>query len=112
MSRFIWTKRLSLLAILPAAILAGCDYNRQTSETHELYNSGNYQEAAQVATEQADKAPKRDALVLRLEEGALDRAAAELPASNTAFHQADDLPTAYDDEPETKVSQEAVAALV
>ncbi|HUB27671.1 MAG TPA: hypothetical protein VL992_19760 [Tepidisphaeraceae bacterium] len=107
-----WIRRAtlrSIAAVLPL-ILLGCNYNRQTAEFHELYESGDYAQAAQVVTQQADSAPQRDAVLLRLEEGAILRAAGQPAASNQAFTQADDMISTYDDEPDVKVSQEAIAA--
>jgi uncharacterized protein len=106
-----WIRRAAKrsLAVVFPLLLLGCNYNRQTAEFHELYESGDYTQAAAVATDQANAAPQRDAVLLRLEQGAILRAAGQPGESNQAFNQADDMISQYDQEPDVKVSQEAIA---
>ena len=103
------TAALCFLSLFTLTLL-GCNYNRQTSEFHELYESGDYAQAASVVTDQADHAAPRDAVLYRLEQGAILRAAGQNAPSNEALNQADDLISNFDEEPDVRVSQEAIAA--
>lgn len=109
--KFRWVARAACMAAISFGALAcsGCNYNHETAEFHSLYENGDYSAAAQVASDQANNAPQRDAVLIRLEQGALLRAAGQPAASNQAFSIADSMISQYDAEPDVKVSQEAIA---
>src|SRR5436190_23273262 len=103
-----WLRRgmiaLSLLA-------AGCSYHDVTAKFMVPYEQGDFARAASEVTHVANKADKKDRVVLRLEQGAILRAAGEFPESAQALDQADALITEFDQRPDVSISREAIAAL-
>lgn len=98
---------------LAAAALTGCQtYEQKTSDSKNLWKSGNYAAAATDFTQKADKAKAgKDGLVYKLEQATALRAAGKIPESIEAFQQADDLINAYDEKAKTSVTSETGAIL-
>lgn len=94
-----------------AAILAAC--SSHTSQTRGLtasYLSGNLSAAAQEADKQAtQRGESRDAVIWRLEQGAVLRAAQQVGQSTRAFDLAEDRIRDFDHEADVKLSRETAA---
>jgi len=91
--------------------LAGCTYHDKSAAFMVPYEHGDFSRAAREATALAQKSAKNDRVIFRLEQGACQRAADELPDSNKAFDRAEELITKYDEQPDISISREALAAL-
>ena len=98
-----WGRRLRLLSLLLSlvGVGSGCaafrNYNEEAQGFYQDYRVGRYERAAAAVTKMAEKrddAP--DALIWRLEQGAVLRAAGQYAASNAAFTAAETLINAFD----------------
>lgn len=108
-------------AVMLAAVLGGCaGYNKKTESFTTLYQAGQYAQAATAATavvgpvkdDQGTDSTKlvkvdaADAIVFRLEQGAVLRAAGQLEDSDLALQSAGAMIQQRDDEPEVRISTE------
>jgi len=91
----------------------GCaSYNVQTQKISQSYELGNTQAAAAQISAEADKRGEgKDAVVWRLEQGAVLRAAERFEESNQAFDKAEELVNKYEEAAKMSVSREAIAAV-
>lgn len=103
---------------LCAAVVALCGavgcatYNEQTASMSGAWAAGRYQTAAEDISLKADKAgASKDAVLLRLEQGAAWRAAGDFKKSLEAFDAAEVLVNRYDEQAKIKVASETVAML-
>lgn len=106
---------LWVVSIVCAAgwFIGGCaSYNVQTQKISQSYGQGNIQAAATQISAEADKRGEgKDAVVWRLEQGAVLRAAGKPEESNRAFDKAEELVNKYEDAAKTSASREALAAV-
>lgn len=107
-----------LLWIVLFVCIAGCfasgcaSYNVQTQRISQSYELGNIQAAAAQISAEADKRGEgKDAVVWRLEQGAVLRAASKIEESNQAFDKAEELINKFEEKAKIKVSREALAAV-
>ena len=91
----------------------GCaSYNAQTQKINQSYELGNTQAAAAQISAEADKRGEgKDAVVWRLEQGAVLRAAERFEESNQAFDKAEELVNKYEEAAKMSVSREALATV-
>lgn len=113
-----WVKVKGLLWIVLFVCIAGCfasgcaSYNVQTQRISQSYELGNIQAAAAQISAEADKRGEgKDAVVWRLEQGAVLRAASKIEESNQAFDKAEELINKFEEKAKIKVSREALAAV-
>ena len=94
-------------------LLAGCaSYVGQTGAFRGAWNSGSIEQAAQLATRQANqRSESRDAVIWFLEQGAALRATGQFAASNQAFEQAENRIRFYDRQASVRLSKEATGLL-
>ncbi len=111
-------KRTVLLRVIFIVCIIGCfsagcaSYNKQTQKISQNYELGNIQAAAAQVSAEADKRGEgKDAVVWRLEQGAVLRAAGKLEDSNKAFDKAEELVNRYEDAAKISASREALAAI-
>ncbi len=92
---------------------AGCaSYNKQTSKISQSWASGNFQTAATHVNNAAEKRGNtKDAIVWRLEQGAILRAAGQLEESNKAFDLAEEKINRYEEKAKVKLSHETLATI-
>ncbi len=111
---------VGLILALLSLLSAGCStrsYTDRTDEMLALYADGRFKSAATEAGRLADSADRkrtglpRDALVYRLEEGSIARAAGRLDQSVEAFLRADELATGFDQQAQVKLLAEGAASL-
>ncbi len=106
-----------LRIVFPVFIMSllgtGCaSYNAQTQKISQSYELGNIQAAAAQISAEADKRGEgKDAVVWRLEQGAVLRAAGKLEDSNRAFDKAEELVNKYEEAAKMSVSREALATV-
>ena len=106
-----------LRVVFPVFILsllgAGCaSYTAQTQKVSQSYELGNIQAAAAQISAEADKRGEgKDAVVWRLEQGAVLRVAGTLEESNQAFDKAEELVNKYEEAAKMSVSREALATV-
>lgn len=102
-----------LAACLAAVLAAGCTtYRDQARGGTSLWQSGNYQGAAQEFGRTAERErDTKDTIIWRLEQGAALRAAWRYQESNTAFDVAEARIERYDAGARVHVGQEAAAIL-
>ena len=93
--------------------IGGCaSYNVQTQKISQSYELGNIQAAASQISAEADKRGEgKDAVVWRLEQGAVLRAAERFEESNQAFDKAEELVNKYEEAAKMSVSREALATV-
>ena len=105
-----------LAAACMASVIMGCDYNQQTAQSHQAFEQGNLEAAAQSMHEQATKSltddKDHDKLLLNLEDGALQRAAGHLDTSVQALDHADEIYSVFEVGPNVRISQEAAATAI
>ena len=87
-------------------LLAGCaSYVGQTGAFRGAWNSGSIEQAAQLATREANqRSESRDSVIWFLEQGAALRATGQFAASNQAFEQAENRIRFYDRQASVPVS--------
>lgn len=92
---------------------SGCaSYTMQTQKVSQSYDLGNFQAAATQITQEADKrGNSKDAIVWRLEQGAVLRAAGRFAESNQAFDKAEVSINKYEEQAKIKVGREALASV-
>ncbi len=100
-------------AVLTLGLTVGCaTYNEQTAVMSGAWSAGNFKVAAQEISLKADKAGQsKDAVLLRLEQGAAWRAAGDFRKSIEAFDAAEALVNRFDEQAKVKVASETVAVL-
>jgi len=93
------------------SLCAGCaNYNTQTQRISNYYEQGDMQAAASyVAAEANKRGAGKDAIVWRLEQGAVLRAAGRLAESNQAFDLAEEKINKYEEAAKVSISREALA---
>ena len=86
--------------------IGGCaSYNAQTQKISQSYEQCNIHAAATQISMEADKrGDGKDAVVWRLEQGAVLRAAGKLEDSNRAFDKAEELVNKYEEAAKMSVS--------
>lgn len=117
--------RHALLAGTLVLAACGCSYNRMSKAYTVPFRAGNYGLAEVAVTQIAGtldapdksldeqaKGAGRDELLLRLEQGAICRAAADYVHSNLAFEHANQLMDRFDEKAKVRVGQEAGALMV
>ena len=106
-----------LRVVFPVFIMsllgAGCaSYTAQTQKVSQSWDMGNFQAAAIQITQEADKrGNSKDAIIWRLEQGAVLRAAERFEESNQAFDKAEELINKYEEAAKMSVSREALATV-
>ncbi len=100
---------LAWLACLTAGI--GCSYNNAAADYIDPYVHGDVARAAEKVSSIARKAGGHNKVLFLLEQGAIRRAAGDLPGSNAAFSAADAIISDFDRQAEVSVSAETAAAL-
>ena len=106
-----------LRVVFPVFIMsllgAGCaSYTAQTQKVSQNWDMGNFQAAAIQITQEADKrGNSKDAIIWRLEQGAVLRAAERFEESNQAFDKAEELVNKYEEAAKMSVSREALATV-
>lgn len=106
-----------LRVVFPVFIMsllgAGCaSYTAQTQKVSQSWDMGNFQAAAIQITQEADKrGNSKDAIIWRLEQGAVLRAAERFEESNQAFDKAEELVNKYEEAAKMSVSREALATV-
>lgn len=106
-----------LRVVFPVFIMsllgAGCaSYTAQTQKVSQSWDTGNFQAAAIQITQEADKrGNSKDAIIWRLEQGAVLRAAERFEESNQAFDKAEELVNKYEEAAKMSVSREALATV-
>ena len=101
-----------LFAAAIGLLATGCRTYEQQNRVIQSWHQGNLPSAAAEATKMADQnANNKDAIVWRLEQGAVLRGNGQCEASNKAFDQAQDRIDQYSQEAKVKVGNEAGALL-
>lgn len=102
-----------LVPALTAGLLAtGCKTYEEQNKVIGYWHGGNLTNAVVEATKEADEnANNKDAIIWRLEQGAVLRANGQYEASNKAFDQAQAKIDDYDQKAKVRVGQEAGALL-
>jgi uncharacterized protein len=92
---------------------AGCaSYTTQTKNIRRNWYSGNFQTAAKKISAEAEKRRNaKDAVVWRLEQGAVLRAAGQLEESNHVFDMAEEMINAFEQKARIKISGETLASV-
>ncbi len=108
----IWRRTVFLMCTI-GCFCAGCaNYNAQTQRIKNYYEQGDMQAAATcVATEADSHGEGKDAIVWRLEQGAVLRAAGRLVESNHAFDQAEEKINKHEASARVSVSREALVTV-
>ena len=103
---------LGLLAAALGLLATGCQTYDQKNKVIEYWRQGNLTNAVAEATKQADdNANNKDAIVWRLEQGAVLRANGQFADSNQAFDQAQTKIDDYAEKAKVRVGQEVGALL-
>lgn len=102
-----------LVVCVAGWFIGGCaSYNAQTQKISQSYELGNIQAAvAQISAEADKRGEGKDAVVWRLEQGAVLRAAGKLEDSNSAFDKAEEKINEFEEKAKIKVSREALATV-
>lgn len=102
-----------LVVCITGWLIGGCaSYNKQTQKISQSYELGNIQEAAaQISAEAEKRGNGKDAIVWRLEQGAILRAAGQLEDSNKAFDRAEEEINKFEEKAKVKVSREALVTV-
>ena len=101
-----------LFAAAISLLATGCTTYEQQNRVIKYWHQGNLPGAAAEATKMADQnAHNKDAIVWRLEQGAVLRGNGQCEASNKAFDQAQDRIDQYSEEAKVKIGNEAGALL-
>jgi hypothetical protein len=110
------TVKKSIQCVLPVLAIGllstGCKTYEQQNKVIDYWHQGNLTNAVAEATKQADEnAKNKDAIIWRLEEGAVLRANGQYEDSNKAFDQAQVKIDDYAQKAKVRVGQEAGALL-
>lgn len=109
---FVNAIRFVILAGLTVMLTTGCKTYKDQNKVIGYWRQGNLASAAAEATKEADKnANNKDAIVWRLEEGAVLRADGQYADSNKAFDQAQEKIDDYEQKAKVRVGQETGALL-
>ena len=101
-----------LFAAAISLLATGCRTYEQQNRVIQYWHQGNLASAAAEATKMAGQnANNKDAIVWRLEQGAVLRGNGQCEASNKAFDQAQDRIDQYSEEAKVKIGNEAGALL-
>ena len=101
-----------LFAAAISLLATGCRTYEQQNRVIQYWHQGNLTSAAAEATKMAGQnANDKDAIVWRLEQGAVLRGNGQCEASNKAFDQAQDRIDQYSQEAKVKIGNEAGALL-
>ena len=101
-----------LFAAAISLLVTGCRTYEQQNRVIQYWHQGNLASAAAEATKMAGQnANNKDAIVWRLEQGAVLRGNGQCEASNKAFDQAQDRIDQYSEEAKVKIGNEAGALL-
>ena len=101
-----------LFAAVIGLLATGCKTYEQQNHVIQYWHQGNMTNAVAEATKMADQnAKNKDAIIWRLEQGAVLRGAGKYDESNKAFDQAQDRIDQYSQEAKVRVGQEAGALL-
>jgi hypothetical protein len=101
-----------LFAAAISLLATGCRTYEQQNRVIQYWQQGSLPNAATAAVRMADQnANNKDAIVWRLEQGAVLRGNGQYEASNKAFDQAQDRIDQYSQEAKVKVGNEAGALL-
>src|ERR1039457_2749498 len=101
-----------LFAAAISLLATGCRTYEQQNRVIQYWQQGSLPNAAAEATRMADQnANNKDAIVWRLEQGAVLRGAGQYQDSNTAFDTAQGKIDQYSQEAKVKVGNEAAALL-
>jgi len=104
--------RLLLLVGSVGLLATGCQTYQQQNKVVSNWRQGNLNVAAAEAKKLADNnAQNKDAIIWRLEQGAVLRAAGQYNESNQAFDQAQEKIDDYAQKAKVRVGQEAGALL-
>ncbi len=104
--------RLLLSAVIIGLLAAGCSTYEQQNKVIRYWQQGSLPNAAAEATRMADRnANNKDAIVWRLEQGAVLRGNGQYEASNKAFDTAQGKIDQYAQEAKVKLGNEAGALL-
>jgi uncharacterized protein len=110
--RLIKLVPLGLLAAALGLLATGCQTYDQKNKVIEYWRQGNLTNAVAEATKQADdNANNKDAIVWRLEQGAVLRANGQFADSNQAFDEAQTKIDDYAEKAKVRVGQEVGALL-
>ncbi len=106
-------RRVVFPVFIMSLLGAGCaSYTAQTQKVSQSWDMGNFQAAAIQITQEADKrGNSKDAIIWRLEQGAVLRAAERFEESNQAFDKAEELINKYEEAAKMSVSREALATV-
>ncbi len=115
MKTFIGFAR-KLCPLLSAAVIGllatGCKTYQQQNQVIQYWHQGNLPKATAEAAKKADEnAGNKDAVIWRLEQGAVLRANGQYDDSNKAFDEAQDKMDQYAQEAKVKISNETGALL-
>ena len=116
MNAWKYTVKKSIQCMLPVLAVGllstGCKTYEQQNHVIDYWHQGNLTNAVSEATKQADEnANNKDAIVWRLEQGAVLRANGQYEDSNKAFDQAQVKIDDYQQKAKVRVGQEAGALL-
>ena len=101
-----------LFAAVIGLLATGCKTYEQQNHVIQYWHQGNMTNAVVEAAKMADQnAKNKDAIIWRLEQGAVLRGAGKYEESNKAFDQAQDKIDQYSQEAKVRVGQEAGALL-
>ncbi|MGA2786851.1 MAG: hypothetical protein ABSF60_04935 [Verrucomicrobiota bacterium] len=101
-----------LFAAVIGLLATGCKTYEQQNHVIQYWHQGNMTNAVAEATKMADQnAKNKDAIIWRLEQGAVLRGAGKYDESNKAFDQVQDRIDQYSQEAKVRVGQEAGALL-
>jgi hypothetical protein len=112
--RFVrkWSIQPLLFIAVISLLATGCRTYEQQNRVIQYWHQGNLPGAATEATKMAGQnANNKDAIVWRLEQGAVLRGNGQCEASNKAFDQAQDRIDQYSQEAKVKIGNEAGALL-
>ena len=101
-----------LFAAVVGVLATGCSTYQQQNHVIQYWRQNNLTNAVAEATKMADKnANNKDAIIWRLEQGAVLRGAGKYEESNKAFDQAQDKIDQYAQKAKVRVGQEAGAMM-
>lgn len=105
--------QIIFIACMALCLSVGCaSYNKQAKYISQSWESGNFQSAAERVSAEAQKRKNTgDAVVWRLEQGAILRAAGQLEASNSAFDMAEEMIDKFEQKAKVKVAHETFATV-
>jgi uncharacterized protein len=110
--RFALQGRWPLLVIFTALLATGCTTYQQQNQVIKYWHQGNLTNAVVEATKMADKnANNKDAIIWRLEQGAVLRANGQFADSNQAFDTAQQKIDDYAQKAKVRLGQETGALL-